>query len=165
MFKVPRQVEYALIALKHMNDLHPGELVSAREISDLYKTPFDVTSRSMQRMAKRQYINSEKGVAGGYQIVKDLAKLSMYDLVETVEGPITVVACLDTLGRSSCDRLADCNIVSPIIALSEKVSTFFKTVMVMDIIGEHRAQEDEMRERLTSCCEDHKPVTKRVIDL
>jgi len=165
MFKVPRQVEYALIALKHMNDLHPGELVSAREISDLYKTPFDVTSRSMQRMAKQQFLKSEKGVAGGYQIVKDLAKLSMYDLAEAVEGPVNVVACLDTNGQSSCDRLADCNIVSPIIALSEKVSTFFKTVMVMDLIGEHRVQEDVMREKLASCCDEHNPVAKRVFEI
>jgi DNA-binding IscR family transcriptional regulator len=45
MFKINKKVEYALMVLKHMYEKKP-----VKEICDKYGAPFDVTSRSMQKM-------------------------------------------------------------------------------------------------------------------
>ena len=94
MIKLSRKMEYSLVALKHMAGKIPGELTSAKEISEKYHTPFDVTARAMQALASCGLLKSEQGSLGGYSIAKDLSRVTFYDLLEVVEGPTQIVKCL-----------------------------------------------------------------------
>lgn len=134
MFKINKKVEYALIALKHMSDKYPGELTTAKEICDIYKSPFDATSRVLQIMAQRQILKSEHGAHGGYLIQKDLSKITLLKLVEAILGPVQMVKCLHDEGDNGCDLLTNCNIVSPIVKLSDRLKSFYETINLRDLI-------------------------------
>ena len=60
MFKINRKIEYALIALKHMSAKSPGQLTSAKEVCDIYSTPFDPTSRVLQIMTQHEVLHAEQ---------------------------------------------------------------------------------------------------------
>jgi len=138
MNKINRKLEYALMALKHMSGKIPGELTSAKEVSDSYHTPFDATARVMQQMAQKGGIlRAEYGVNGGYQITKDLAKISIHDLVEIIEGPTALVKCLHK--EAPCEIQGTCNIVSPITNLNQKLTEFYKGVSLKELLVERTA--------------------------
>ncbi|MNJ93485.1 transcriptional repressor NsrR [compost metagenome] len=123
------------MALKHMSQKIPGELTSAKEVSDSFHTPFDATARVMQQMAQKGGIlRSEYGANGGYQITKDLSKISIHDLVEIVEGPTALVKCLHK--EVPCEIQGTCNIVSPITALNQKLTDFYRSVSLKDLLVE-----------------------------
>lgn len=135
MNKINRKLEYALMALKHMSQKIPGELTSAKEVSDVFHTPFDATARVMQQMAQKGAIlRAEYGANGGYQITKDLAKVSIHDLVEVIEGPTALVKCLHK--EEPCEIHATCNIVSPLTNLNHKLTDFYKSVSLKDLLVE-----------------------------
>ena len=146
MFKINRKLEYALIALRHMSFKAPGQLTSAKEICDIYHTPFDPTSRVLQIMAQHEIVRAEQGAHGGYQILKDLAKVSLQDLTQMIEGPIQIVNCFHG-NYSHCDITASCNVISPMLNLNEKISGLFKTINVQELIQSRNQGEKQIRNK------------------
>lgn len=141
MNKINRKLEYALMALKYMSKKIPGELTTAKEVSDSFRTPFDATARVMQQMAQKGGIlRSEYGASGGYQITKDLAKVSIQDLIDIIEGPTALVKCLHKEGEEGrCDIKDTCNILSPVKYLNQKLSDFYKGISLKEVLLDRSA--------------------------
>jgi len=146
MFKINRKLEYALISLRHMSAKAPGQLTSAKEICDIYNTPFDPTSRVLQIMAQHQIVRAEQGAHGGYQILKDLSKVSLQDLTQMIEGPLEIVNCFHG-NYSHCDITASCNVISPMLNLNERIAGFFKNINVQELIQSRNQGEKEIRKK------------------
>lgn len=135
MNKINRKVEYALIGLKHMRAKAPGELTSVKEISLLYGCPFEVTSRVMQRLAQKGLLRSEQGAHGGYQITRDLNRVSFYELTEMILGPVAVAKCMhEEEGESPCEIRGTCNIVSPLQTLNRRLAEFYRGLTLAEIL-------------------------------
>lgn len=146
MFKINRKLEYALIALRHMAHKAPGQLTSAKEICDAYNTPFDPTSRVLQIMTQNGILKAEQGAYGGYQIVKDITKLSLYELTQMIEGPIKIVNCFHG-NYSHCDLTVSCNVIAPMLNLNDKISDLFKTISVAELIESRNQAEKGIRSK------------------
>ena len=131
MLKLNKQVEYSLICLKHMAQKSPGELTSAREISDINGTPFDATSRSLQKLSQMGVLKSEQGPTGGYQIIKDLSTKNLKDLIEATLGPVGIVKCLQD---SACEMAGTCNFVSTAEYLNGRVLEFFESISLSELV-------------------------------
>ena len=146
MFKINRKLEYALIALRHMSTKAQGQLTSAKEICDLYHTPFDPTSRVLQIMAQQGILHAEQGAHGGYQLMKDLAKVTIFDLTQMIEGPIQIVNCFHG-NYSHCDITSSCNVIAPMLNLNEKIAGLFKTINVRELVASRNIGEKQIRQK------------------
>jgi Rrf2 family protein len=153
MFKINRKIEYALIALKHMHQTKPGQLTVAKEICDQYKAPFDVVSRVMQRMAHGGLLKSEKGIHGGYQIVKDLSRVTFLDLEEMILGKVYLADCLEG-DHSGCSMVHGCNLISPMISLNRKLVGFLKTIVILELMYIHLPEEKTIRMDFSKTCHE-----------
>jgi Rrf2 family transcriptional regulator, nitric oxide-sensitive transcriptional repressor len=120
------------MALRHMAAKYQGELTTAKEVSDSYKTPFDVTSKVMQTMAQNGLLKSEQGAHGGYLVLKDLSKVSLYELIQMVEGPVAIVKCLQQ--GPVCELSSSCNIISPVNVLNERIVDFYSNLPILELI-------------------------------
>jgi Rrf2 family transcriptional regulator, nitric oxide-sensitive transcriptional repressor len=138
MFKLNKKVEYAIIALQHMQNVSEGEMSTVKEICELYGAPFDVTSRAMQKMASAGILKSIKGAHGGYLIQEDLGKLKLLDLIESISGDISLANCV--IDACKCDMISSCNIVDPITRLNELLRNFFAEMTVLDLLQGREAQ-------------------------
>lgn len=146
MFKINRKIEYALIALKYMSAKHPGQLTSAKEICDVYGTPFDPTSRVLQIMAQHKILHAEQGAKGGYQIMRDLSKFSLRELSDMIIGPIEIANCFHG-NYSECSITSTCHIIAPMLALNENIQNLFSTIMVSNLIGTKHHGEKSIRNK------------------
>jgi len=131
--KLNRKMEYSLMALKHMSQKSPGELTSAKEISDLYGCPIDATAKVLQVMTRHDLLKSVQGVQGGYLIQRDLSRLTFFDLIGMILGPMGFVKCLPG-GHAHCEIQDRCNIVGAMGVLNDKIMQFYKKIAIKDLL-------------------------------
>ena len=133
MNKINRKLEYALMALKYMSEKNQGDLTTVKEICQGYDCPFDATSRVLQQMARAGILKSEQGARGGYLLVTDLRKVSLFELIEIVIGPMGVAKCF--AGLSACGLSPKCNIAGPVHHLNEQLAGFYRGIKVGELLS------------------------------
>ncbi len=138
MFKISRKVEYSLIVLQHLSHQPQGQLTTAKEVCEKYGAPFEVVAKVMQQLSHNKVLKSEQGAHGGYLVQCDLAKLSFFDLIEMIEGSTGVVKCLHREQANECELYSNCNIISPLSYLNEKVEHFYRDLPVSDLLKANR---------------------------
>lgn len=131
MIRLNRKVEYALMALKFMSRKPRAALTSAKEIAEALQIPFDATARVLQILAHHDVLFVVQGTQGGYRLKQDLGKVSLYKLVEVIEGPFEIARCLSD---EDCDLVGHCNIQNPIQILNRKIADFYQGLNLAEVL-------------------------------
>jgi len=130
MLKITRKVEYALIALRHMQLKESEELTSTKEIATRYGVPQQLLAKTLQHMARDGIIEAVQGPAGGYRVATNLDKISMKDFFEKLEGPLGMMDCYFD---SDCIQIGACNIRVPIQRINDNMLNIFSQMSVQDV--------------------------------
>lgn len=89
------------LALNYGNrPLQLKEIARRQEISNKY------LEQVMFPLRTRGYIHTQKGSRGGYSLSKDPREITLYEIIQTVEGSLSPVACIDN--PETCSRVAQC---------------------------------------------------------
>jgi len=130
MLKITRKVEYALIALRHLQQLEKGQLSSARSMASIYGIPQELLAKILQKLAKKNIVKAIKGPSGGYKISSDPNKINMTEFFEIMEGPMGIMDCyFDT----QCEQLNGCTIREPIVRINDSIRSMFNNMTLADI--------------------------------
>ena len=130
MLKITRKAEYALIALRHLNNIKDGELATVKEISTQYGIPQELLAKALQQLAREKVIDATKGPSGGYKLVRDPSTINMTKFFEILEGPMGIMDCYFDSG---CNQLSACNIRTPINRINDSIRTIFDKMTLADI--------------------------------
>ena len=130
MLKITRKVEYALIALRHMQLKESEELTSTKEIATRYGVPQQLLAKTLQHMARDGIIEAVQGSAGGYRIATNLDQISMKDFFERLEGPLGMMDCYFD---SDCIQMGACNIRVPIQRINDNMRNLFSQMSVQEV--------------------------------
>jgi Rrf2 family protein len=133
MIKLNRTTEYGLMALRHMSRKQSS--ASAREISDAYGLPFEITAKTLQRLKDTGLIQSVQGARGGYTVAKDLSTVDLVQFLEFMEGAQSVVAC-QTAGGSAedCQYKPRCDIKHLLGHLNLRVLRFLSSIRLSELV-------------------------------
>jgi len=130
MLKITRKVEYALIALNHLQQQNNGDLCSAKEISKQYGIPQELLAKTLQKLARVEIIEAVQGSTGGYKLLVDPSTINMTHFFEILEGPVGIMDCYFDSG---CRQLNTCNIRSPINKINDAIRNVFNNITLADL--------------------------------
>ena len=122
MLRLSKKADYALMAMKHLalrEDRGSDRSSSAREIAEQYDIPIELMAKVLQRLVRRGLLASHQGTRGGYELARTPAKISVADVIQAIDGPVTVTAC--STEQVSCDQYAKCNVRDPLFKVKERI--------------------------------------------
>jgi len=105
LMQIPRKIEYALRAMIHLADLPEG-VARGIEIAQRQHIPKYFLEKVIRDLMRRGLVRARRGPGGGYQLARPPEAISFRDIIEAVEGPITLNVCVD--GSNSCQLKPTC---------------------------------------------------------
>jgi Rrf2 family protein len=120
MLRLSKKADYALIAMKHLALRGDRGSSSAREIAGLYDIPIELLAKVLQRLVRRGLLASQQGTHGGYQLVRLASHISIADLIQAIDGPVSVTAC-SASDDGACEQFSKCNVRDPLWKVRERI--------------------------------------------
>jgi Rrf2 family protein len=140
MLRISKKSEYGIIALKHMLNQPVNTVTSAKEIANYYNIPAEILAKILQIQARNGIVASSQGARGGYVLAKAGAKITLSEIIETVEGPLELVDCVSD-DECDCGQMDTCNISEPIKIIQDQLKDFFAGISLADINNEIEIQK------------------------
>ncbi|HUI66271.1 MAG TPA: Rrf2 family transcriptional regulator [Bacteroidota bacterium] len=134
MVRLSKKVEYGLIAIRHIATKPVGEIVTAKEIADIYGIPYELLSKVLQKLTKSGLISSHQGVHGGYAMAKNPSELPVSMIINAIEGVSPAIAQCFASGPESCTVFTVCTIKSPLTKVQENIERAFSSMTLAEIV-------------------------------
>jgi Rrf2 family iron-sulfur cluster assembly transcriptional regulator len=128
LMQIPRRVDYGLRAVIYLSGQDPEKCCSIAEIAKEQGIPRKFLEKIIQNLIRRGLIKSKRGSCGGYMLARPPDAISFYDVIEAIEGPIAVNACLDE--HLGCDQLFRCTMVGVWSEVQRKVTEVFTNTTI-----------------------------------
>lgn len=104
--QLTRASDYAVRVMVFLAGLAGGERVSLPQIVKATGAPDSFLSKVLQGLTRARLVSSRRGPAGGFEISAVGRRASMRDVVEAIDGPVSLNVCLSQ--RRSCPRKSWC---------------------------------------------------------
>ncbi|GFM30512.1 BadM/Rrf2 family transcriptional regulator [Novosphingobium sp. PY1] len=100
--------DYAVVIMSAAARHCGGARVSAGKLAEETGLPGPTVQKLVSKLTGAGLMRSSRGVGGGLKLARPPATISIADIVEAVEGPIALTACLEQ-GKHDCTLEGTCN--------------------------------------------------------
>ena len=99
--------DYAVVTMSQAARHCGGARVSASDLAAETGLPVPTVQKLVSKLTAAGVLRSVRGAGGGLQLARPAAAITLADIVEAVEGPIALTACVD---GGDCTVEHDCRV-------------------------------------------------------
>lgn len=103
--------DYAVVVMSAAARADTGIRLSAASVAEQTGLPLPTVQKLMGRLAQTGLLVSARGSGGGFHLARTAEDISLADIVEAVDGPIAMTACVDE-ARHDCGLETACQVRS-----------------------------------------------------
>jgi Rrf2 family protein len=87
--RISRSTGYALLAVGYIAKNEDKKIVLSQDISKKYDIPLEYLLKILQQLVRANVLHSKRGPRGGFSLAKPAKQITMLEMIEAVDGPIT----------------------------------------------------------------------------
>jgi Rrf2 family protein len=134
MLRLSKKADYALLALRHLAAHADRGAVSARELAESYDIPPELLAKVLQTLVRARLLESHQGTRGGYALGRPAGAMSVAEVIQVIDGPLTVTACSEV--DHSCDQFSKCNIRDPLWRIKDRIVSALSSTSVAELAAD-----------------------------
>lgn len=135
--KFSLKAEYGLRALIELAMANGQGLIGAKEIASRQGLPARFLEQQVTALKNAGLVLSQRGAGGGCALAKDPSRISVLEVIETLDGPVINMDCLTT-GDQSCSHNSCCVIQELWYKSQMKLKDFLKDITIADLAKRHK---------------------------
>lgn len=104
--QITRQADYAIRAMLYLARLDSGHRAATSQIAEKQRIPPSFLAKIVSQLSIAGLIHTSRGARGGVSLSRDPEEISILEVVEAIDGPISLNEC--TFSPGACVFGSDC---------------------------------------------------------
>lgn len=93
--QITRQADYAIRAVLFLSRLEPGRRASTSAVAKEQSIPPSFLAKIISQLSIAGLLHTSRGARGGVMLARDAGEITLLDVVEAIDGPITLNECVE----------------------------------------------------------------------
>jgi len=136
MLRVTRLTDYATVVLTVLASRPTDAMLSATELADLAGLEPPTVSKLLKALAHADLVAGFRGTRGGYRLARAAEDISLFEIVEAMEGPLAITEC-SRQDHSQCSIFHGCGIRAGWRRINDVIGDALRAVSLADMAQEH----------------------------
>ena len=132
MTLLSRKADYALLILQYLHTQVNG---NAREIAEKFGLSRAFVANILKELGTKGFVNSTRGVKGGYVLARASATVTLAELIESLEEGFKLTVCNDHTPAGACDVAHVCPVRSAMTDIHQRVMDTLRAVTLADVFA------------------------------
>jgi len=137
--KISTKGRYGLRILIDLATHDPGKPRLIRDIAQSQQISEKYISRLVIDLRRAKLVRSVRGINGGFHLAKAPEQITLLEILETMEGPISVVDCVRS--PEKCKRQSLCPARDIWQKLNDGIRELTKEITLDDILNAYRQRD------------------------
>lgn len=137
MVSLTQKAKYALKSLIYLAKRYEKGPVLISDIAESERIPKKFLETILLELKKHGYLQSKKGKAGGYWLIKEPETIYLGHVIRIFEGPLAPIPCVSKRYYSPCEDCVDettCEIRRVMLEVKNAINTILDKTSVADSI-------------------------------
>jgi Rrf2 family cysteine metabolism transcriptional repressor len=137
--KISTKIRYGARAMLELASHYGEGPIELREIAKRENISLKYLEQVINPLRAGGLVKAVRGAKGGYSLAKPPSEICLYDVIETLEGPVNLIECLGD--AKACQRVASCVTRDIWKEVSDAICKIFYSVTLEDMANRRREKE------------------------
>lgn len=128
------KVRYAARAMIELAQKYNNKPIQLNDVACSQEISVKYLEQVMAPLRARGFVRTQKGSRGGYHLAVKPEEITLYDIVESIEGSLAPVSCVDN--DQACERIDRCVTRSVWTGVRDAVTKELQSKTLADLAAE-----------------------------
>lgn len=133
--KITQEGDYALRVVLYLSKKGVGEKVEAKVMAEDANIPLRFLLKLLRKLTVAGILNSFRGIGGGYAVARAPGDITLYDVIDAIDGPLYINRCLYDKAYCTLNRTDTCEVHSALGKIQARLFSELKSVTFENLIS------------------------------